>query len=71
MRNLKKKKQKSNTKEDTQFKGSIPRRVVAKCCIDSLSNKQSINKIIEVTSSSENKKVSFKNFSHDVVLALK
>ena len=48
------------TKEDTQFKGSIPRRLVAKCCIDSLSNKNSINKIIEVTSSSENKKVSFK-----------
>ncbi len=48
------------TKEDTQFKGSIPRRLVAKCCIDSLGNKQSINKIIEVTSSSENKKVSFK-----------
>ena len=48
------------TKEDTQFKGSIPRRLVAKCCIDSLINKQSINKIIEVTSSSENKRVSFK-----------
>ncbi|MDC3073417.1 SDR family oxidoreductase [Prochlorococcus sp. AH-716-O13] len=48
------------TKEDTQFNGSIPRRLVAKCCIDSLLNKQSINKIIEVTSSSENKKVSFK-----------
>ena len=48
------------SKEDTQFKGSIPRRLVAKCCIDSLSNKQSINKTIEVTSSSENKKVSFK-----------
>ena len=48
------------TKEDTQFKGSIPRRLVAKCCIDSLSNKKSINKIIEVTSSSMNKKVSFK-----------
>ena len=48
------------TKEDLQFKGSIPRRLVAKCCIDSLTNKQSINKIIEVTSSSENKKVSFK-----------
>ena len=48
------------TKENTQFKGSIPRRLVAKCCIDSLRNKQSINKIIEVTSSSENKKVSFK-----------
>ena len=48
------------SKEDTQFKGSIPRRLVAKSCIDSLNNKQSINKIIEVTSSSENKKVSFK-----------
>ena len=48
------------TKEDSQFKGSIPRRLVAKCCIDSLKNKQSINKIIEVTSSSQNKKVSFK-----------
>jgi len=48
------------TKEDTQSKGSIPRRLVAKCCIDSLNNKESINKIIEVTSSSENKKVSFK-----------
>ena len=48
------------TKEDTQIKGSIPRRLVAKCCIDSLNNKQSIYKIIEVTSSSENKKVTFK-----------
>tara|TARA_A100000164_G_scaffold347189_1_gene348430 strand:- start:24 stop:683 length:660 start_codon:yes stop_codon:yes gene_type:complete len=48
------------TKEDTQFKGSIPRRLVAKCCIDSLTNKKSINKIIEVTSSNEYKKVSFK-----------
>ena len=48
------------TKEDIQIKGSIPRRLVAKCCIDSLNNKQSINKIIEITSSSENKKVSFK-----------
>ena len=48
------------SKENTQFKGSIPRRLVAKCCIDCLRNKQSINKIIEITSSSENKKVSFK-----------
>ena len=48
------------SREDTQFKGSIPRRLLAKCCIDSLINKQSINKIIEITSSSENKKVSFK-----------
>ena len=48
------------TKENTQFKGSIPRRLVAKCCIDSLSNQKSINKIIEVTSSREVKKISFK-----------
>jgi len=48
------------TKEDTQFKGSIPRRLVAECCIDALLNKQSINKIIEITSSIDNKKVSFK-----------
>ena len=48
------------SKEDTQIKGSIPRRLVAKCCIDSLKNKESIKKIIEVTSSTENKKISFK-----------
>ena len=48
------------SKENTKTKGSIPRRLVAKCCIDSLKNKDSINKIIEVTSSTENKKVSFK-----------
>ncbi len=48
------------SKEDTQIKGSIPRRLVAKCCIDSLGNKESINKIIEVTSSTENKNISFK-----------
>ena len=54
------------SKEDTQFKGSIPRRLVAKCCIDSLSNKQSFNKTIEVTSSSENKKVSFKKAMQNI-----
>ena len=48
------------SKENTQIKGSIPRRLVAKCCIDSLSNKLSINKIIEITSSSENKNISFR-----------
>ena len=48
------------SKQDTQFKGSIPRRLVAKCCINSLINKESIGKTIEVTSSSENKKVTFK-----------
>ena len=48
------------SKEDTQTNGSIPRRLVAKCCIDSINNKNSINKIIEVTSSIDNKKISFK-----------
>ena len=48
------------SKEDTQIKGSIPRRLVAKCCIDSLKNNESINKIIEITSSPDNKKISFK-----------
>ena len=48
------------SKEDTQIKGSIPRRLVAKCCIDSLINKLSINKTIEITSSSENKNISFR-----------
>ena len=54
------------SKEDTQFKGSIPRRLVAKCCIDSLINKQSFNKTIEVTSSSKNKKVSFKKAMQNI-----
>tara|TARA_B100001109_G_scaffold71515_1_gene58249 strand:+ start:137 stop:796 length:660 start_codon:yes stop_codon:yes gene_type:complete len=48
------------TKEDIQINGSIPRRLVAQCCIDSLKNKESINKLIEVTSSKNNKKISFK-----------
>ena len=48
------------SKEDTQFNGSIPRRLVAQCCIDALKNKESINKLVEVTSSNDNKKISFK-----------
>ena len=48
------------SKEDTQINGSIPRRLVAMCCIDSLNDNNSINKIIEVTSSTDNKKISFK-----------
>ena len=47
------------SKEDTQTEGSIPRRLVARCCIEALKNKESINKIIEITSSKEYKKVSF------------
>jgi len=48
------------SKIDTQIKGSIPRRLVAKCCIDALQNIDSINKTIEITSSTENKKIAFK-----------
>ena len=48
------------SKIDTQEKGSIPRRLVAKCCIESLKENASINKTIEITSSKDNKKISFK-----------
>ena len=48
------------SKIDTQEKGSIPRRLVAKCCIESLKEIESINKTIEITSSIDNKKISFK-----------
>tara|TARA_B100000900_G_C20399345_1_gene642082 strand:- start:163 stop:822 length:660 start_codon:yes stop_codon:yes gene_type:complete len=48
------------SKMDTQTEGSIPRRLVAKCCIDAIKNKESINKIIEITSSKEYKNVAFK-----------
>jgi len=47
------------SKEDSQTEGSIPRRLVAKCCMDAIKNKDSINKIIEITSSKEYKKVAF------------
>ena len=48
------------SKIDTQTKGSIPRRLVAKCCIEALKENSSINKTIEITSSIDNKKISFK-----------
>tara|TARA_B100000941_G_C28499916_1_gene553450 strand:- start:861 stop:1520 length:660 start_codon:yes stop_codon:yes gene_type:complete len=54
------------TKEDTQIEGSIPRRLVAKCCIDSLKNRKSINKIIEVTSSKQKKKISFEKAMQNI-----
>ena len=43
--------------EKTQEEGSIPRRLVAKSCIDALKTKESIEKIIEITSSEENPKI--------------
>ena len=42
--------------EKTQEEGSIPRRLVAKCCLEALKTKESIQKIIEITSSEENPK---------------
>ena len=42
--------------EKTQEEGSIPRRLVAKSCIEALKTKDSIGKIIEITSSEENPK---------------
>ena len=47
--------------EKTQEEGSIPRRLVAKSCIDALKTKDSIKKIIEITSSEENSKTSMSN----------
>ena len=47
-------------KENTQSEGSIPRRLVAQCCIEALRNKDSIGKTIEITSSEKNEKISFK-----------
>ena len=48
------------SKIDTQTEGSIPRRLVAKCCINALKNKESIKKTIEITSSIKNESISFK-----------
>ena len=42
--------------EKTQEEGSIPRRLVAKSCIEALKTKESIEKIIEITSSEKNLK---------------
>jgi len=42
--------------EKTQEEGSIPRRLVAKSCIEALRTKDSIEKVIEITSNEENPK---------------
>ena len=49
------------SKENTQEEGSIPRRLVAKSCIEALKTKNSINQIIEITSSEENPKMTMGN----------
>ena len=48
------------TNKNQQEEGSIPRRLVAKVCIDSLSVKESIGKIIEITSNKEQKQITLK-----------
>ena len=45
------------SEENTQEEGSIPRRLVAKCCIDALETEKSIGRIIEITSSYDQKKL--------------
>ena len=47
--------------EKTQEEGSIPRRLVAKSCIEALRTKESIEKIIEITSSEGNQKTNMSN----------
>jgi len=46
------------TKKNIQEEGSIPRRLVAKCCIEALNTKNSISKIIEITSNADQRKIS-------------
>jgi len=46
--------------EKTQEDGSIPRRLVAKSCIEALKTKESIEKIIEITSNEENPKATMR-----------
>ena len=52
--------------KDVQNEGSIPRRLVAKTCIEALNCKNSINKTIEITSSEKNKKISFKKAMQNI-----
>tara|TARA_Y100001968_G_scaffold330452_1_gene382373 strand:+ start:2484 stop:3143 length:660 start_codon:yes stop_codon:yes gene_type:complete len=54
------------SKMDTQFEGSIPRRLVAKCCLDAIKDKDSFNKTIEITSSKENINISFKKAMQNI-----
>ncbi|KGG15196.1 MULTISPECIES: SDR family oxidoreductase [unclassified Prochlorococcus] len=48
------------TKSNSQDEGSIPRRLVAKSCIEALNTKEAIGTIIEVTSNEENQKITMK-----------
>tara|TARA_Y100001968_G_scaffold229757_1_gene212556 strand:- start:231 stop:905 length:675 start_codon:yes stop_codon:yes gene_type:complete len=44
--------------ENKQEEGSIPRRLVARSCIESLNTKSSLRKIIEITSNTKQQKIS-------------
>ncbi|AAP99923.1 MULTISPECIES: SDR family oxidoreductase [Prochlorococcus] len=48
------------TSSKRQEEGSIPRRLVAKSCIEALKTTSSIGNIIEITSNEENKRISMK-----------
>ncbi|KGG12387.1 MULTISPECIES: SDR family oxidoreductase [Prochlorococcus] len=48
------------TEANTQEEGYIPRRLVAKSCIEALKTQESINQIIEITSSKDIKNISMK-----------
>tara|TARA_Y100001968_G_C19439840_1_gene761893 strand:+ start:3096 stop:3764 length:669 start_codon:yes stop_codon:yes gene_type:complete len=49
------------TESKQQEEGSIPRRLVARACIESIREKNSIGKIIEITSGSDYPKTNMKN----------
>tara|TARA_Y100001968_G_scaffold322950_1_gene359876 strand:- start:539 stop:1213 length:675 start_codon:yes stop_codon:yes gene_type:complete len=51
--------------EGTQEEGSIPRRLVARCCIESLKSITAIGKVIEITSNQNQKKISLDNAIRD------
>ena len=49
------------SKKNKQEEGSIPRRLVAKCCIEALNTDLASRKIVEITSNEENKKTTLKD----------
>tara|TARA_Y100001968_G_C19240236_1_gene659048 strand:+ start:154 stop:822 length:669 start_codon:yes stop_codon:yes gene_type:complete len=54
------------TQKNTQEDGSIPRRLVAKCCIEALNTKNSVSKIIEITSSADERKTTLEKAINSV-----
>ena len=50
------------TGPDEQQNNSIPRRLVAKSCIEALETPQSIGHIVEITSNSQTKQITLANF---------